>query len=133
MYESPEVAAPYSTGGFSNYFGRPPYQNDSMSEYFYYFLPENAGLYKWVLAAIHDLILTCFPYFCTLYSASGRGIPDISAASFNIMDVYLGDTNLDIGTDAAAAVRHSTSFVHSRVIELIAPCLDRGKCDFVVE
>ena len=115
MYENPEVAAPYSTGGFSNYFGRPTYQDAAVIEYFSYLGNQNAGYYKWVLTAIHSLILTCFLTFCTLHSASGRGIPDIAAASFRLLSVFRGDTDLGFSTDVAAAVRHSTSFVHSWV------------------
>lgn len=53
----PETAVQFSSGGFSNYFPRPRYQDAAVSQYFKYLGDENAGL----------------------YNKSGRGFPDVAA------------------------------------------------------
>ncbi|KAH9047230.1 subtilisin-like protein [Lactarius hengduanensis] len=65
----PEVAAPLSGGGFSNYFGRPPYQNDVVPG----FLRNLGNQYN------------------GMYNPSGRGVPDVSAQALNFVIVV--DTN----------------------------------------
>ena len=43
---NPEVAAKFSGGAFSNYFGRPAYQNGAVSTYLEKIGSKNRGLYK---------------------------------------------------------------------------------------
>ncbi|OBZ67228.1 Tripeptidyl-peptidase sed3 [Grifola frondosa] len=54
---NPETAAPFSSGGFSNYFGTPSYQSDAVSAYLSALGTTNAGL----------------------FNQSGRAFPDVSA------------------------------------------------------
>ena len=42
----PEVGANFSGGGFSNYFKRPPYQNEAVSSYLQNIGNRNSGLFK---------------------------------------------------------------------------------------
>ncbi|KAH9034016.1 subtilisin-like protein [Lactarius deliciosus] len=56
MGYNPEVAAPLSGGGFSEYFPRPPYQNNAVPT----FLQSLGGLYN------------------NFYNPGGRGVPDIA-------------------------------------------------------
>ena len=46
---NPEVAANFSSGGFSNYFSRPSYQNGAVSSYLQGINGLNNGLFKCVL------------------------------------------------------------------------------------
>ncbi|KAF8272704.1 subtilisin-like protein [Lactarius quietus] len=82
MDENPEVAAPYSSGGFSNYFAQPTYQASAISQYLNTLGNQNAGL----------------------YNASGRAFPDISSASYNFLNVHNGQADVAFGTDSAASV-----------------------------
>jgi len=82
MSNSPEVVATYvgnasSSGGFSDYYPRPRYQDDAVRTYL-----GKLGT-KWA------------PYF----NRDGRGFPDISAQSLNLMYVNHNVTsNLGAGT-----------------------------------
>ena len=53
----PETAVSFSSGGFSNYFSRPLYQEAAVTQYFEYLGDQNAGL----------------------YNPNGRGFPDVAA------------------------------------------------------
>lgn len=69
-----------SGGGFSNYFPRPPYQDNAVPEYLSKYIgTEYAGL----------------------YNKSGRAIPDISASSQNFSTVWNGTVQPVDGTSAA--------------------------------
>ncbi|QRV80026.1 tripeptidyl-peptidase I [Ceratobasidium sp. AG-Ba] len=63
---SPEIGAPFSQGGFSNYFSRPSYQNQAVNAY----LGGLGNTYE------------------GLYNKSGRAFPDVSAQGLNYQ-VYL--------------------------------------------
>ncbi|TFY78346.1 hypothetical protein EWM64_g5670 [Hericium alpestre] len=77
---NPEIAASFSSGGFSNYFARPSYQTDAVNSYFAQLGSEYAGL----------------------YNASGRGIPDISAAGYNYVIAWFGAFDLVYGTSCSS-------------------------------
>jgi len=66
----PERAVSFSSGGFSNYFSRPAYQDAAVSSYL------AAHGEQWA------------PY----YNASGRGMPDVSAQGYVISFLFLGFT-----------------------------------------
>ncbi|TVY68849.1 Tripeptidyl-peptidase SED2 [Lachnellula suecica] len=57
----PEQAVPFSSGGFSDRFHRPSYQDSAVSTYFNILGPKWKGL----------------------YNPSGRGSPDVAAQSYN--------------------------------------------------
>lgn len=62
----PEVAWDASSGGFSNYFSRPLYQQFAISNYFYGHIKQ-----------------TTLQYYRPFFNESGRGFPDIAAHSFD--------------------------------------------------
>ncbi len=66
----PEVCASFSSGGFSNYFGRPSYQDAAVQGYL------NSG--------------TAGMPSSSLYNASGAGIPDVSAQGENFEVIQNG-------------------------------------------
>ncbi|KAH9047022.1 subtilisin-like protein [Lactarius deliciosus] len=78
----PEVATLFSGGGFSDHFERPPYQRQVVPT----FLQD--------LGSRHQ----------GLYNATGRGIPDIAAQSFNFEIFLNGQEQRASGTSAAAPV-----------------------------
>ncbi|KAH9160219.1 subtilisin-like protein [Lactarius sanguifluus] len=78
----PEVATPFSGGGFSDHFARPPYQRQAVST----FLEDLGSRYQ------------------GLYNASSRGIPDIAAQSFNFHILLNGQEQWGSGTSAATPV-----------------------------
>jgi tripeptidyl-peptidase I len=77
---SPEEAAYYSAGGFSNYFGIPSYQSSAVATYLSDLGTEYSGK----------------------YNASGRGYPDVSAQGSNFEIVNEGDTYTVDGTSCAS-------------------------------
>lgn len=84
QYVSPERAAFFSSGGFSDIFQRPLYQSKAVSTYLDHLGPER---------------------FQGLYEPNGRGFPDIAAQSyrFNTKTVR-GTDRLVSGTSASAPV-----------------------------
>ena len=48
MYNTPEIAANGSGGGFSNYFGIPPFQSSAVPAYLAKLGDQNRGLFKCV-------------------------------------------------------------------------------------
>jgi len=78
----PEIGAPFSGGGFSNYFPRPDYQNKLVPP----FLKKLGRQYK------------------GLYNSAGRGIPDISAQSINFVLSVNFDAYIVNGTSCAVPV-----------------------------
>ena len=77
---SPEAAASYSGGGFSNYFGVPSYQSSAVST----FLTHLGSTYS------------------GKYNTSGRGYPDVSAQGSNFEIVNTGETFTVDGTSCAS-------------------------------
>ncbi|CCL99683.1 uncharacterized protein FIBRA_01704 [Fibroporia radiculosa] len=75
-----ESAASFTSGGFSNYWSRPAYQDTAVTEYLSILGSNNTGL----------------------YNASGRGFPDISAYGVNFETIGMGDLLLASGTSCAA-------------------------------
>lgn len=77
---SPEVAAGFSTGGFSNVYPTPPYQTAAVSHYFS--VAENLPP-------------------ANVYNRSGAGIPDVSAFGVNFEIVCSGSTFAVDGTSCS--------------------------------
>ncbi|TQS34820.1 hypothetical protein Golomagni_04782 [Golovinomyces magnicellulatus] len=78
----PEVAVPFSGGGFSDYFPRPAYQDSTVTAY----------------------LETADPAFKEFYNTSGRAYPDVSAQGVNFHVVVRGSIVLESGTSASAPV-----------------------------
>lgn len=76
----PEQVAPYSGGGFSNYFGRPSWQEDAVESYLQ---NSNAQSYS--------------QYF----NASGRAFPDVAAYGTNYGIYLSGSRQRMLGTSAS--------------------------------
>ncbi|KAI0064355.1 family S53 protease [Artomyces pyxidatus] len=79
---NPEVAADFSSGGFSNYFGTPSWQTAAKSA----FLTKLGSQYK------------------GLYNASGRGFPDIAAMGTDLKIVNAGKTQSVDGTSCSSPI-----------------------------
>ncbi|KAK6523176.1 hypothetical protein TWF694_006071 [Orbilia ellipsospora] len=79
---SPEQAVDFSSGGFSNYFARPDYQNAAVSNY---------------LATQSDP-----KAFAPYFNATGRGFPDISAQGSRFHVMIGGSDQLVSGTSASS-------------------------------
>jgi len=73
-------AAPFSGGGFSNYFRQPSYQASAVSAYFSLLGSNDTGL----------------------YNASGRGYPDVSAHSVQFETIVDGEVTSNTGTSCSA-------------------------------
>ncbi|TFY63839.1 hypothetical protein EVG20_g6158 [Dentipellis fragilis] len=86
VFSPPEEAAPYSSGGFSNVFARPSYQDATVSK----FLTQLGDTYK------------------GRYNASGCGFPDISAQGADMVSVYRGRVTGLGGTSYSAPIIAST-------------------------
>ncbi|KAH9159723.1 subtilisin-like protein [Lactarius sanguifluus] len=78
----PEVAAPFSSGGFSNVFKRPDYQTDAVLGFFRQLGNQHSGL----------------------YNASSRGFPDVSAQAIDFAIIVDGGGFLEDGTSCSAPV-----------------------------
>ncbi|KZT28047.1 family S53 protease [Neolentinus lepideus HHB14362 ss-1] len=79
---NPEVAASFSSGGFSNYWGVPSYQQSVVSSYISGLGSTNKGK----------------------YNSSGRGFPDVSAQGENVEIVVDGSTEGVDGTSCASPI-----------------------------
>ena len=77
-----ETAASFSSGGFSNIFARPSYQDGAVHQYFNQLGSTNAGL----------------------FNTSGRGFPDISAQSVNFFTWIADELFFVLGTSASTPV-----------------------------
>ncbi|KAI4597560.1 vesicle formation at the endoplasmic reticulum [Pestalotiopsis sp. 9143b] len=77
----PEQAASFSSGGFSDYFPRPAYQDAAVAAYLDILGPER---------------------FAGYYNASGRGFPDVAAQANNYRVIEDGALTAVSGTSAAA-------------------------------
>jgi tripeptidyl-peptidase-1 len=75
----PEVAANFSSGGFSNLFARPAYQDAAVSAYLARLGSTNAGL----------------------YNASGRAYPDVAALGDNVQIEVGGNAGTIYGTSCS--------------------------------
>lgn len=73
------MAASFSSGGFSNIFARPSYQDGAVQQYFNQLGSTNAGL----------------------FNTSGRGFPDISAQSVNFFTWIADELFFVLGTSAS--------------------------------
>ncbi|KAI0676459.1 subtilisin-like protein [Trametes maxima] len=76
----PETAANFSSGGFSNIFARPPYQDDAVSGYLAALGNTNAGL----------------------FNASGRAYPDVATQGVNFIIEQGGQLSAVDGTSASS-------------------------------
>ncbi|KZV65057.1 family S53 protease [Peniophora sp. CONT] len=86
QYNGTEVAAGFSSGGFSNIFPRPWYQDKEVSSY----LKDLGDTYE------------------GLYNASGRGFPDVAAIGHYAAIAYAGEWALVDGTSVSAPVFAAT-------------------------
>ncbi|PCH39548.1 family S53 protease [Wolfiporia cocos MD-104 SS10] len=77
---SPETAADFSAGGFSNYWGTPSFQSSQVANYLSYLGSTNSGL----------------------YNSSGRGYPDVSAQGVDFIIEYDEDWYTVDGTSCAS-------------------------------
>ncbi|KZV68851.1 family S53 protease [Peniophora sp. CONT] len=102
VYNGTESGVILSSGGFSNIFPRPWYQDTAVPEYLDTLGDEYAGL----------------------YSASGRGIPDVAAIGANV-EVACGDVfGLVAGTSISAPVFASTiALLNDRLLAVGKPTL----------
>ncbi|KAH8696422.1 putative protease S8 tripeptidyl peptidase I [Talaromyces proteolyticus] len=82
----PEVGATLSAGGFSNFFGRPLYQDAAVSRY----------------------LNTLGSQYSGRFNPNGRAYPDVSAQGENIVIVLQGQGTLVDGTSASAPIFAST-------------------------
>jgi tripeptidyl-peptidase-1 len=82
QYINPEIAIGFSSGGFSDLFPRPAYQDKKVSAYLSNLKDKWAGL----------------------YNQKGRGFPDIAAQGRNFKVIDQGATRLIGGTSASAPV-----------------------------
>ncbi|KAH9070670.1 subtilisin-like protein [Lactarius deliciosus] len=96
----PEVAAPFSSGGFSNVFKRPDYQTDALLGFFQQLGNQYTGLYK--CARLRDR--TSFIPTCNLCSPSSRGFPDVAAQAIDFVIILDDELKLVEGTSCSAPV-----------------------------
>lgn len=99
---NPETSAPFSSGGFSNYFDTPSYQTTAKAAY----LTKLGGTYA------------------GRFNASGRGFPDVSAAGTNLEIVSSGYVTSVDGTSCSSPVFASVvSLLNDRLIAAGKPVL----------
>ncbi|KAF8265092.1 peptidase S8/S53 domain-containing protein [Lactarius quietus] len=79
---NPEIAARFSSGGFSNVFKREPYQDDAVTDFFQTLGGTYAGL----------------------YNASSRGFPDVSAQAFKYLLTIEDGVQVVSGTSCSTPV-----------------------------
>ncbi|KAF4820247.1 Tripeptidyl-peptidase sed3 [Colletotrichum siamense] len=97
---APEQAFPFSSGGFSDKFARPAYQDQAVPPY----------------------LKTVGNNFQGLFNASGRGFPDVSAQSFNATFFTGGQLGGFQGTSAAAPIWAGTvGMVNAALIQAGKP------------
>ncbi|KAF8148291.1 family S53 protease [Crassisporium funariophilum] len=77
-----ETAATFSSGGFSNFFGRPSYQSAAVSSYLTALATTNSGK----------------------FNTSGRAFPDVSAQGQNVQIVVGGKTEAVAGTSCSSPI-----------------------------
>ncbi len=92
---SPETAADFSSGGFSNYFAIPDYQTSAVSGYIKALGSTNSGK----------------------YNATGRGFPDIATQGVNFEVVVGGQSGTVEGTSCSSPTLASIiSLLNDRLI-----------------
>lgn len=82
-YVEPEAAVSFSSGGFSDRWSRPAYQDEAVSAYLEILGSQWAGL----------------------YNASGRGFPDVAAQGVNFHVIDQGKDVTESGTSASVSSR----------------------------
>ncbi|KAH9053076.1 peptidase S8/S53 domain-containing protein [Lactarius vividus] len=80
MSSNPEVAAGLSGGGFSNYFGRPAYQN----------------------VVVPAFLQSLGSQYDGMYNPGGRGVPDVSAQALHFVVIHHTNSSHTSGTSCAA-------------------------------
>jgi len=99
---NPETSAPFSSGGFSNYFDTPSYQTAAKATYLAELGSTHAGR----------------------FNTSGRGFPDVAAAGTNLEIVRSGYVNTVEGTSCSTPVFASVvSLLNDRLIAADKPVL----------
>ncbi|KAH8992200.1 peptidase S8/S53 domain-containing protein [Lactarius akahatsu] len=99
---NPETSAPFSSGGFSNYFDTPWYQTTAKAAYLSRLGSTYAGR----------------------FNASGRGFPDVSAAGTNLEIVLSGSVMSVDGTSCSSPIFASVvSLLNDRLIAAGKPVL----------
>ena len=111
QYIEEEVADGRSGGGFSNHYPRPGYQDSAVIEFFGELHGQNHGYYKYALFRGRDPFL-----FRNLFSATGRGYPDISAQAAGCAIYFLGTVSAARGTACAVAVCFSLLLAPSALV-----------------
>ncbi|KAI9459844.1 subtilisin-like protein [Lactarius psammicola] len=99
---SPEVAVAFSSGGFSNYFKRPRYQDYAVSIYLQHLGNQYRGLYKWVSLA--PMVRSDFvPYFFVICTAlRAAAFPTFAAQAYNFAFIFNGEPDTFWGTSCSA-------------------------------
>lgn len=104
---NPETAISLSSGGFSNYFPRPRYQDDHVAAYIKNLNGAYEGLYKCGLCLLPFGEPSLKSISLSYYSAQGRGFPDVAARG-DWYGVVVGNQGIRVnGTSASTPVRHS--------------------------
>ncbi|KAH9069319.1 family S53 protease [Lactarius deliciosus] len=99
---NPETSAPFSSGGFSNYFDTPSYQATAKAAYLTKLGSDYAGR----------------------FNTSGRGFPDVSAAGTNLQIVFRGHVTSVDGTSCSSPIFASVvSLLNDRLIAAGKPVL----------
>lgn len=96
---SPLTPENRSSGGFSNVFPRPEYQNDALRYYYDYHAP---NLTAAQLVCLSPVIYSLTPLYRYNNSQHVRGYPDISANGVNTVIYNQGAPYLTGGTSASA-------------------------------
>ncbi|KAI9435723.1 subtilisin-like protein [Lactarius indigo] len=96
--DDPEVGAPLSSGGFSNYFERPDFQDKAVPPFLQNLGDRYNGLYK----CVHRSgLIRLVPTIIT-YSATSRGFPDLGAQAYNFPFILMGEPFSTQGTSCSA-------------------------------
>ena len=103
---NPETAIFFSSGGFSNYFPRPSYQDKAVTTYIENLNGTYDGLYKCDFCLLSSSELSLNGVLSSYYSDRGRGFPDIAARGDRFGTVKDGKFYHFDGTSASSSVRH---------------------------
>ncbi|KAI0066344.1 subtilisin-like protein [Artomyces pyxidatus] len=99
---NPEVAADFSSGGFSNFFGTPSYQTTAKSTFLTKLGNTNSGK----------------------FNTSGRGFPDVAALGVDVEIVFQGETGTVDGTSCASPIFASVvSLLNDQLVAAGKPVL----------
>ena len=99
---NPETSAPFSSGGFSNYFSTPKYQTTAKAAYLTKLGRHNAGR----------------------FNTTGRGYPDVAAVGNNLEIVWRGFGSSAFGTSCSTPIFASViSLLNDRLIGAGKPVL----------